>query len=200
MLVATSAASFYVLIRTPVPFETPDEDTIQSALDSTRDTASGRRRSWSRRATRRCSSTATAGSACIAPSGLPGGVFGSGRAVPRPSAAGSSTRSSRYAADLDRRPLFYQVSLDWVPLLHDRGYHFFKLGEEAQVPLERVTLEGHAGKMTRQILRRAERDGVAFRILAPPESTGPRRAAEHLRRLAAREGGRRAAVLDRLLR
>src|SRR4029079_15240871 len=64
------------------------------------------------------------------------------------------------ASDLDRRPLFYQVSLDWIPLLHDRGYNFFKLGEEAIVPLDRVTDAGHAGKGTRQVLRRAERDGV----------------------------------------
>jgi phosphatidylglycerol lysyltransferase len=74
-----------------------------------------------------------------------------------------------FASDLDRRPLFYQVSLGWIPLLHDRGYHFFKLGEEAVVPLERVTEAGHAGKETRQALRRGERDGVRFRILAPYE-------------------------------
>jgi phosphatidylglycerol lysyltransferase len=74
-----------------------------------------------------------------------------------------------FAANLDRRPLFYQISLDWIPLLHDRGYHLFKLGEEAQVHLDRLTLEGHAGKLNRQILRRAERDGVAFRILQPEE-------------------------------
>jgi phosphatidylglycerol lysyltransferase len=54
-----------------------------------------------------------------------------------------------------------------MPLLHDRGYHFFKLGEEAHVPLDRLTLEGHAGKLTRQILRRAERDGLVFRVLSP---------------------------------
>src|SRR5207237_5422555 len=70
-----------------------------------------------------------------------------------------------FAADLDRRPLFYQVSVDWIPLLHDRGYHLFKLGEEANVRLDRVTTQGHAGKMTRQIIRRAEREAVAFRIM-----------------------------------
>jgi phosphatidylglycerol lysyltransferase len=74
-----------------------------------------------------------------------------------------------FAANIDRRPLFYQISLDWIPLLHDRGYHFFKLGEEAHVPLDRLTLEGHAGKLPRQILRRAERDGLSFRIMQPPE-------------------------------
>jgi phosphatidylglycerol lysyltransferase len=73
-----------------------------------------------------------------------------------------------FAGELDRRPLFYQISLEWIPFLHDRGYDFFKLGEEAHVRLDRITLEGHSGKMNRQILRRAERDGVRFRIL-PPE-------------------------------
>ncbi|HTM24289.1 MAG TPA: bifunctional lysylphosphatidylglycerol flippase/synthetase MprF [Vicinamibacterales bacterium] len=73
------------------------------------------------------------------------------------------------ARDLDRRVIFYQVSVEWIPILHDRGYHFFKLGEEAHVPLERVTLQGHAGKMHRQILRRAERDGLSFRIMPAGE-------------------------------
>jgi len=74
-----------------------------------------------------------------------------------------------FAGELDRRPAFYQMSLDWIPVLHDRGYDFFKLGEEAHVKLENVTLEGHAGKMYRQILRRAERDGLRFRILSTGE-------------------------------
>lgn len=75
----------------------------------------------------------------------------------------------RFAGDVDRRPVFYQMSPDWIPPLHDRGYVFFKLGEEATLPLSRVTLEGADGKMYRQILRRAERDGVRFRIIAPYE-------------------------------
>jgi phosphatidylglycerol lysyltransferase len=77
-----------------------------------------------------------------------------------------------FASDIDRRALFYQVSLEWIPLLHDRGYHFFKLGEEAMVPLDHVTSVGHAGKAARQVLRRAERDGVRFRVLAPYEVEG----------------------------
>ena len=27
-----------------------------------------------------------------------------------------------FAGELDRRPAFYQMSLDWLPALHDRGY------------------------------------------------------------------------------
>src|SRR5207237_4804304 len=74
-----------------------------------------------------------------------------------------------FAGEVDRRPVFYQMSLDWIPVLHDRGYDFFKLGEEAHVHLDRVTLEAHPGKMYRQILRRAERDGVRFRVMAADE-------------------------------
>jgi phosphatidylglycerol lysyltransferase len=70
-----------------------------------------------------------------------------------------------FAGEIDRSPLFYQLSLDWMPVLHDRGYDFFKLGEEAHVHLDRVTLDGHAGKLYRQLLRRGERDGVRFRVL-----------------------------------
>jgi phosphatidylglycerol lysyltransferase len=74
-----------------------------------------------------------------------------------------------YAGALDRRPVFYQISLAWIPPLHDRGYAFFKLGEEAQVSLEHFSLEGHAGKEYRQFLRRAERDKVRFKVLPPYE-------------------------------
>jgi phosphatidylglycerol lysyltransferase len=74
-----------------------------------------------------------------------------------------------FSAEIDRRPLFYQVSLEWIPPLHDRGYAFFKLGEEALVRLDRVTVEGTSGKLYRQILRRGERDGLRFRVLAPYE-------------------------------
>ncbi|HEX3702030.1 MAG TPA: bifunctional lysylphosphatidylglycerol flippase/synthetase MprF [Vicinamibacterales bacterium] len=74
-----------------------------------------------------------------------------------------------FAAEIDRRPLFYQISLEWIPPLHDRGYAFFKLGEEAHVPLRQVSSDGPQGKLYRQILRRGERDGLQFRVLAPFE-------------------------------
>ncbi len=74
-----------------------------------------------------------------------------------------------HAGELDRRPVFYQISLDWIPPLHDRGYAFFKLGEEARVSLETFSLDGHEGKEYRQFLRRAERDKVTFRVVPPYE-------------------------------
>jgi phosphatidylglycerol lysyltransferase len=75
-----------------------------------------------------------------------------------------------FAHDMDRRLVLYQISASWIPLLHDRGYDFFKLGEEAHLQLRRVALEGHSGKLYRQILRRAERDGVRFRILTAAQT------------------------------
>ena len=33
-------------------------------------------------------------------------------------------------AFLDRRPLFYQISVEWIPLLHDRGYELVSVVEE----------------------------------------------------------------------
>jgi phosphatidylglycerol lysyltransferase len=74
-----------------------------------------------------------------------------------------------FGLEIDRRPLFYQISLEWIPPLHDRGYAFFKLGEEAHVALGDVTRDGPQGKLYRQILNRGERDGLRFRVLAPFE-------------------------------
>lgn len=39
-------------------------------------------------------------------------------------------------------PLFYQVTPDWMPRLHDAGFTFFKLGEEATVDVATFSLTG----------------------------------------------------------
>ncbi|MEI6243831.1 MAG: phosphatidylglycerol lysyltransferase domain-containing protein, partial [Acidobacteriota bacterium] len=95
-----------------------------------------------------------------------------------------------FAAEIDRRPAFYQISPEWMPALHDRGYDFFKVGEEAMVPLAPVTLTGSAGKLNRQFLKRAERDGIIFRIIERDEVTRRMAELEDVSRewLQAREG------------
>jgi phosphatidylglycerol lysyltransferase len=169
MLVVVGAATLYVVIRTPVRFDPPDEEEIRQALAA--HTAYG-----------------VGTTPIMVAVGDKSVFFNGGRGFclyrtigpyltvfSDPMVTSVSERTAfldalfAFAANIDRRPLFYQISLDWIPLLHDRGYHFFKLGEEAHVHLDRLTLEGHAGKLTRQILRRAERDGVAFRIMQPQE-------------------------------
>ena len=74
---------------------------------------------------------------------------------------------SEHADDLDRRLIFYQVASPWLPVLHDYGYSFFKLGEEAILPLHEFTLTGGTWKPLRQAVRRIEeREGFRFSVLS----------------------------------
>lgn len=75
-----------------------------------------------------------------------------------------------HADALDRRLLFYQISAAWLPSLHDRGFSFFKLGEEAILPLEEFTLQGGRFKPIRYAVRQAEeKEGLSFAVLQPEE-------------------------------
>jgi phosphatidylglycerol lysyltransferase len=76
------------------------------------------------------------------------------------------------ADDRDRRALFYQVSAAWIPPLHDRGYHFFKLGEEAHVDLHAFGLSGAGQKALRGTVNRAERGGLRFAVV-PADAVAP---------------------------
>jgi len=76
-----------------------------------------------------------------------------------------------HADALDRRLLFYQVSAAWLPSLHDRGFSFFKLGEEAILPLADFTLAGGRWKSFRHAVRRVEeKEGGRFAVLTPGEA------------------------------
>jgi phosphatidylglycerol lysyltransferase len=169
MLFAVSAAALYVLIRTPVRFERPDEDDIRRALEAHATYGTGTTPMMVAVGDKSVFLDGARGFCLYRTIGPYLTVF-SDPVVRSPSERGAFMDALfAFAANVDRRPLFYQISVDWIPLLHDRGYHLFKLGEEAQVHLDRVTLDGHPGKMNRQILRRAERDGLAFRIMQPEE-------------------------------
>jgi phosphatidylglycerol lysyltransferase len=74
------------------------------------------------------------------------------------------------AQEMDRRLVFYQVAPFWLPLLHDHGFSFFKLGEEAVLDLEDFSLEGTKWKHFRHAVNRLEgREGYTFKVV-PPES------------------------------
>ncbi len=80
----------------------------------------------------------------------------------------------QYADGLDRRLIFYQIGAAWLPLLHDHGFSFFKLGEEAALPLEGFALAGARWKTFRHAVRRVEeQEGFGFAIL-PPEAVAGR--------------------------
>ncbi len=167
LIVAVSAGAAYVLMRVPVRFSRPADAEIARTLDAHAEMGSGT-----------ALLTVAAGDKdvfvnddrglCLYRTIGPYLVVFSDPDVPTVSDRPLFLNGLfEFAGEIDRRPVFYQVSLNWIPPLHDRGYAFFKLGEEAIVSLEAFTLDGHAGKEYRQFLRRAERDGLRFRVLAP---------------------------------
>ncbi|WP_226658817.1 bifunctional lysylphosphatidylglycerol flippase/synthetase MprF [Guptibacillus hwajinpoensis] len=67
-------------------------------------------------------------------------------------------------------PVFYEVSNDMLPLLHEKGFGFFKLGEEAFVNLEKFTLSGKKMKALRAVKNKFEREHYLFEMASPPHS------------------------------
>ena len=66
-------------------------------------------------------------------------------------------------------PAFYEVRKEHLHRYADFGLTFVKLGEEARVDLHAFGLEGgHAAKF-RQAIRRLEKEGATFRIVAAEE-------------------------------
>jgi len=68
-------------------------------------------------------------------------------------------------------PAFYQVHPQYLPLYIDAGLSLVKLGEEAIVPLDSFSLDGGARANLRKAVRKAERDGADFEVLAPVQVT-----------------------------
>jgi phosphatidylglycerol lysyltransferase len=169
MALAVSAGAVYLLLRAPVRFRRPDRDEIGRVLDLHARIGSGTNPLMIATGDKSAFIDGDRGFCLYRTIGPYVVVFSD--PVVRSAAERIAFLDAffAFAGELDRRPVFYQISLDWIPVLHDRGYDFFKLGEEGQVRLDTVTLDGHAGKMYRQILRRGERDGARFRVLAPGE-------------------------------
>jgi phosphatidylglycerol lysyltransferase len=65
--------------------------------------------------------------------------------------------------------VFYQISVEQLPLYIDLGLAAMKLGEEARVRLTDFSLEGSARAELRTQRRRAERDGASFQVLLPEQ-------------------------------
>ncbi len=89
--------------------------------------------------------------------------------VPEGAERGFMNSLLQKAAELDRSLVFYQISSRWIPILHDYGYSFFKLGEEAIVELERFNIQGNKGKAMRNVLNKFRNDGYTFEVLSPLE-------------------------------
>lgn len=67
--------------------------------------------------------------------------------------------------------VFCAIDNKLLPYLHETGYQFFKLGEEATVNLSDFTLEGRKMKSVRNALSRVNKEGYTFEVLNPPFDT-----------------------------
>lgn len=69
------------------------------------------------------------------------------------------------AAELGCKPVFYQVSSRFLQQGEARRMRAFKLGERADVAVDRFSMNGKEWASLRRALNRAERDGLAFEYL-----------------------------------
>jgi phosphatidylglycerol lysyltransferase len=65
-------------------------------------------------------------------------------------------------------PVFCSIDKTLIPYLHETGYEFMKLGEEAAVNLNDFTLQGRKMKSVRNALSRVEKEEYTFEIVKPP--------------------------------
>lgn len=68
------------------------------------------------------------------------------------------------------QPVFYENNEDMVMTLHELGYDFIKMGEEALVDVTTFTTSGKKMKGTRAVINKIEKEGYTFEVLAPPYS------------------------------
>lgn len=68
------------------------------------------------------------------------------------------------------QPVFYETNEDSVMTLHELGYDFIKMGEEALVDLDTFTTSGKKMKGTRAVLNKIAKEGYTFEVLEAPFS------------------------------
>ncbi|HEN9964382.1 TPA: bifunctional lysylphosphatidylglycerol flippase/synthetase MprF [Streptococcus agalactiae] len=74
------------------------------------------------------------------------------------------------ADKLDYDLVFYSIGQKLTLLLHEYGFDFMKVGEDALVNLETFTLKGNKYKPFRNALNRVEKDGFYFEVVQSPHS------------------------------
>jgi len=64
--------------------------------------------------------------------------------------------------------VFYEVTEDIAMYLHEFGYDFFKMGEEAHVDLTSFTLQGKKQRGLRATMNKIEKTGIQFEMMHVP--------------------------------
>lgn len=82
----------------------------------------------------------------------------------------SLKKATNQANQIGKRIIFYQASTQYLSFYNDLNYHFFKLGEEATLPLEDFSLAGKKKRGFRATLNQMEKLGYSFQIIKPPYS------------------------------
>jgi phosphatidylglycerol lysyltransferase len=72
------------------------------------------------------------------------------------------------ADELGYWPVFYEVSEAIAMSVHEFGYNFFKLGEEAHVDVAEFSLAGKKRQNLRSVVHQTERAGFTFDVVEPP--------------------------------
>lgn len=66
------------------------------------------------------------------------------------------------------QPVFYEAREEMVMLLHNFGYDFIKMGEEALVDLATFSTAGKKMRGTRAVFNKITKEGFTFEVLQPP--------------------------------
>lgn len=74
----------------------------------------------------------------------------------------------RFCDELDVEPVFSMITDEWMGNLHDFGFHFLKVAQEAVVPLRGFSLQGGQNAGFRRTLREVEKRGIRFEVIRPP--------------------------------
>lgn len=84
-----------------------------------------------------------------------------------------SVAMEQFISEADRwgyLPVFYEASEEIVMFLHEFGYDFIKMGEEAHVDVQNFTLSGKKMKSERAVMNRFTKENYQFEVLQPPFS------------------------------
>jgi phosphatidylglycerol lysyltransferase len=157
----------YVGLRVPAPFHPPTRDEIDRALKIHEDCGSGTSPLMVAAGDK---SIFFSGERAFAAYRVVGSylVVFSDPTVPQGDERDFLEGLMALAHEMDRRLVFYQVAPFWLPLLHDHGFSFFKLGEEAILDLGEFSLEGTRWKHFRHAVNRLEgREGYTFTVVPP---------------------------------
>lgn len=73
-----------------------------------------------------------------------------------------------YADKYNMTPIFYEISEEYLPIYHENGFNFLKLGEEAILHLDDFTLTGKKGAPLRTIKNKMLRKELEFELLESP--------------------------------